>query len=134
MPVPCRAVQCSAVQRMAVHGRIPPPAPPRVRAAAMHAHAHTHITHTTAATTATTAAALVSTTGSNSRIDHAVSDTITGPYKFVDVAIPTWSHNAAPIKLKASRTRVAPMFNWPRCRHLPACVIHPLRPQGSAMT
>jgi len=38
--------------------------------------------------------------GSNSRIDHAVSDTITGPYKFVDVAIPTWSHNAAPIKLK----------------------------------
>lgn len=36
----------------------------------------------------------------NSRIDHAVADTIVGPYTFVDVAIPTWAHNAAPIALK----------------------------------
>ena len=36
---------------------------------------------------------------SNSRIDHAVSNRITGPYTFVDVAIPTYSHNAAPIEL-----------------------------------
>lgn len=35
----------------------------------------------------------------NSRIDHAVSNTITGPYKFKDVAINTWSHNPAPISL-----------------------------------
>ena len=37
--------------------------------------------------------------GSNSRIEHGISDSVTGPYKFVDVAIPTWSHNAAPIAL-----------------------------------
>lgn len=37
--------------------------------------------------------------GKNSRIDHAVADTIVGPYEFVDVAIPTWSHNAAPVQL-----------------------------------
>jgi len=37
--------------------------------------------------------------GSNSRIDHAVSKTLTGPYTFKDVAVPTWSHNAAPIAL-----------------------------------
>lgn len=36
----------------------------------------------------------------NSRIDHAESDSIVGPYKFVDVAVPTWAHNAAPIALK----------------------------------
>ena len=37
----------------------------------------------------------------NSRIDHAVSTTgPTGPYKFQDVAINTWAHNAAPIVLK----------------------------------
>jgi hypothetical protein len=36
----------------------------------------------------------------NSRIDHAVSATgPTGPFIFRDVAIPTWSHNAAPITL-----------------------------------
>ena len=36
----------------------------------------------------------------NSRIDHAVSLTgPTGPYTFHDVAIPTFSHNAAPITL-----------------------------------
>lgn len=36
----------------------------------------------------------------NSRIDHAVSTTgPTGPYTFHDVAIPTFSHNAAPIVL-----------------------------------
>ena len=35
----------------------------------------------------------------NSRIEHGVADTVTGPYKFVDVAVPTWSHNAAPIAL-----------------------------------
>ena len=28
-----------------------------------------------------------------------MADTVTGPYKFVDVAVPTWSHNAAPIAL-----------------------------------
>lgn len=42
----------------------------------------------------------LSTWGQNSRIEHGVSDQITGPYKFQDVAIPTWSHNSAPIKLK----------------------------------
>ena len=36
----------------------------------------------------------------NSRIDHAVADEITGPFVFKDVAIPTWSHNAAPVRLK----------------------------------
>jgi len=41
----------------------------------------------------------LSTWGHNSRIDHGVSDTITGPYEFVDVAIPAWSHNSAPISL-----------------------------------
>eukprot|EP00911_Craspedida_sp_UC1_P001909 UC1_evm2s1466 len=37
--------------------------------------------------------------GRNSRIEHAISDTMTGPYVFSDIAIPTWSHNAAPVKL-----------------------------------
>lgn len=37
--------------------------------------------------------------GENSRIEHGVADTVTGPYEFVDVAVPTWSHNAAPIAL-----------------------------------
>ena len=36
----------------------------------------------------------------NSRIEHGVADTITGPYKMVDVAIPTWSHNSAPVALE----------------------------------
>ena len=35
----------------------------------------------------------------NSRIDHAVSKTITGPYTFQDIAVNTFSHNSAPIVL-----------------------------------
>eukprot|EP00980_Cylindrotheca_fusiformis_P006440 scaffold1376_cov125-Cylindrotheca_fusiformis.AAC.6 len=35
----------------------------------------------------------------NSRIDHAVSTNPTGPYQFVDVAIPTQSHNPVPLAL-----------------------------------
>lgn len=35
----------------------------------------------------------------NSRIDHAVAHEITGPYVFQDVAIRTWSHNPAPVRL-----------------------------------
>ena len=35
----------------------------------------------------------------NSRIDHAVSENITGPYLFQDTAINTWSTNPAPIAL-----------------------------------
>ena len=35
----------------------------------------------------------------NSRIDHAVSKTITGPYIFQDVAVNTFSHNSEPIVL-----------------------------------
>jgi hypothetical protein len=35
----------------------------------------------------------------NSRIEHAVSYNITGPYVFQDVAVNTWSHNSAPIQL-----------------------------------
>lgn len=35
----------------------------------------------------------------NSRVDHATSFKITGPYKYKDVAINTWSHNPAPISL-----------------------------------
>jgi len=42
----------------------------------------------------------LSTWTQNSRIDHAVSKKITGPYEFVDVAIPTWAHNSAPVALK----------------------------------
>lgn len=38
--------------------------------------------------------------GKNSRIDHGVSKTITGPYALRDVAINTWAHNSAPIALK----------------------------------
>eukprot|EP01065_Artemidia_motanka_P049776 TRINITY_DN8355_c0_g1_i1.p1 TRINITY_DN8355_c0_g1~~TRINITY_DN8355_c0_g1_i1.p1 ORF type:complete len:469 (+),score=131.64 TRINITY_DN8355_c0_g1_i1:70-1476(+) len=38
--------------------------------------------------------------GKNSRVDHAVADTPTGPFKFQDVAINTWSHNPAPVRLK----------------------------------
>ena len=38
--------------------------------------------------------------GRNSRIDHAVSTTgVEGPYEFVDVAVNTWAHNAAPLAL-----------------------------------
>ncbi|KAL3937054.1 MAG: hypothetical protein SGBAC_007750 [Bacillariaceae sp.] len=36
----------------------------------------------------------------NSRVDHAVSESPTGPYRFLDVAIPTQSHNPVPIVLK----------------------------------
>jgi hypothetical protein len=36
---------------------------------------------------------------SNSRIDHAVSSSVEGPYEFKDVAVNTWAHNAAPITL-----------------------------------
>lgn len=42
---------------------------------------------------------LLNTWGSNSRIEHAVSDDITGPYAFRDVAVDVWSHNSAPIAL-----------------------------------
>jgi hypothetical protein len=35
----------------------------------------------------------------NSRIDHATSPNVTGPYTFQDVAISTWSHNPAPLVL-----------------------------------
>jgi hypothetical protein len=35
----------------------------------------------------------------NSRIEHAVSSTPTGPFDFHDIAIPTQAHNAAPIVL-----------------------------------
>ena len=37
--------------------------------------------------------------GSNSRIEHAVSDRITGPYSFRDVAVPTDARNSAPVTL-----------------------------------
>lgn len=37
--------------------------------------------------------------GAGMRVDHAVADTVTGPYKFVDVAVPVPSPNAAPIRL-----------------------------------
>jgi len=36
----------------------------------------------------------------NSRIDHAVSKSMTGPFEFKDVAVSTWAHNAAPVQLK----------------------------------
>jgi hypothetical protein len=42
---------------------------------------------------------LLQTWGKNSRIDHGISDKITGPYAFADVAVNTWAHNAAPITL-----------------------------------
>jgi hypothetical protein len=35
----------------------------------------------------------------NSRIDHVVSEHPTGPYRFSDVAVPTWAHNSAPVTL-----------------------------------
>ena len=35
----------------------------------------------------------------NSRIDHAVSDTISGPYTFSDVAVPVWAHNPDIVRL-----------------------------------
>ena len=37
--------------------------------------------------------------GANSRIDHGVSKTITGPYEFRDVAVPVDARNSAPITL-----------------------------------
>lgn len=36
---------------------------------------------------------------SNSRVDHAVSDSPTGPFRFLDVAIPVQSHNPMPVRL-----------------------------------
>lgn len=36
---------------------------------------------------------------SNSRIEHAVAKRPEGPFEFVDVAVNTWAHNAAPIAL-----------------------------------
>jgi hypothetical protein len=66
----------------------------------------------------------LSTWRSNSRVEHAVSDTITGPYHFVDVAVPTWSHNAAPISLKDGTyaivhigTGVGPPSGGQNCSH-----------------
>ena len=42
---------------------------------------------------------LLNTWTHNSRIDHGVSLSITGPYEFVDIAVNTWAHNAAPVTL-----------------------------------
>eukprot|EP00929_Paragymnodinium_shiwhaense_P116073 TRINITY_DN8533_c0_g1_i2.p1 TRINITY_DN8533_c0_g1~~TRINITY_DN8533_c0_g1_i2.p1 ORF type:complete len:236 (-),score=2.71 TRINITY_DN8533_c0_g1_i2:316-1023(-) len=36
----------------------------------------------------------------NSRIEHATSESITGPYKFEAVAVNTWAHNPATVRLK----------------------------------
>jgi hypothetical protein len=44
------------------------------------------------------------TCGANSRVDHAVADNISGPYEFVDVAVPTWAHNTAPFALGNAST------------------------------
>eukprot|EP01052_Picozoa_sp_SAG31_P020137 SAG31_NODE_1501_length_8085_cov_3.043201_1_plen_944_part_10 len=44
------------------------------------------------------------TCGANSRVDHAVADNISGPYKYVDVAVPTWAHNTAPFELANTST------------------------------
>lgn len=41
----------------------------------------------------------LSTWAHNSRIDHAIADDVAGPYEFQDVAVNTWSHNAAPVEL-----------------------------------
>jgi hypothetical protein len=41
--------------------------------------------------------------GSNSRVDHAASESPTGPFKFVDVAIPTFASNPAPLVLPDGR-------------------------------
>lgn len=64
--------------------------------------------------------------GKNSRIEHGIADTITGPYKFVDVAIPTWSHNSAPIALKDGTfaivhigTGVGPVDGGANCSNQP---------------
>jgi hypothetical protein len=38
--------------------------------------------------------------GNNARIDHGVSDNITGPYTFHDVAVPVMSKNSAPVTLQ----------------------------------
>jgi hypothetical protein len=43
----------------------------------------------------------------NSRIDHVVSDVITGPYTFKDTAIGMWSSNPAPVVLKSGPYRYA---------------------------
>jgi hypothetical protein len=37
--------------------------------------------------------------GTNSQCTHAVSDTLEGPYKFVDTAIPVWCHNPQAVRL-----------------------------------
>jgi hypothetical protein len=64
--------------------------------------------------------------GRNSRIEHGIADTVTGPYKFVDVAIPTWSHNSAPIALKDGTfaivhigAGVGPVDGGTNCSHQP---------------
>ena len=36
----------------------------------------------------------------NSRIDHVISDNVTGPYTWQDVAVNTWAHNPAILDLK----------------------------------
>jgi hypothetical protein len=36
---------------------------------------------------------------SNSRVEHTVSASPTGPFAFADIALNTWAHNPAPIKL-----------------------------------
>ncbi|CAJ1941984.1 unnamed protein product [Cylindrotheca closterium] len=36
----------------------------------------------------------------NSRVDHAIAESPAGPYRFLDVAIPTQSHNPVPVALK----------------------------------
>ena len=43
----------------------------------------------------------------NSRIDHVVSDVITGPYTFKDTAVGMWSSNPAPVVLKSGPFRYA---------------------------
>ena len=40
----------------------------------------------------------------NSRIEHAVSKTIDGPYNRADVAVRTWSHNPVAIRLPGNST------------------------------
>jgi hypothetical protein len=42
----------------------------------------------------------------NSRIDHAISHSPTGPYIFKDVAVDVFSHNSAPLKLADGRVAI----------------------------
>ena len=37
--------------------------------------------------------------GTNSRIEHGISDTITGPFVFSDVAVNTFAHASNPMRL-----------------------------------